>query len=121
MNDKWMLYMRGSVSFGLGLAIITLIARWITGNTILSSPQTLIQYGIAGSIGYAIAGGLAFFFLGIVAKRVRRIFPEAITIGDVLKEKLLPTYYPTFILLLLFMGAYALMVQFYAASFLFRL
>lgn len=119
MNDKWMLYMRGPVSFGLGLAIITLLARWVTGNTILSSPQTLIQYGIAGSIGYAIAGGLAFFFLGLVAKRVRRSFSEAITIGDVLKEKLLPTYHHTFILLLLFMGAYALMVQFYAAGTLF--
>lgn len=119
MIDKWMLYMRGSVSFGLGLAIITLLARWITGNTILSSPQTLIQYGITGSIGYAIAGGLAFFFLSFVAKRVRRSFPEAITIGDVLKEKLLPTYYRIFLLLLLFMGLYALTVQLYAAGTLF--
>lgn len=119
MNERWALYIRGTVPFGVGLAIITLLARWITGNTILSSPQTLIQYGITGSIGYAIAGGLAFFFLGLVAKRVRREFPHAITLGDVLKEKVLPRYYFPSIYLLLFMGAYALMVQFYAAGTLF--
>lgn len=119
MSEKWLYYMRGSVPFGLGLAIVTLLARWVTGNTILSSPQTLIQYGIAGSLGYAIAGGLAFFFVGSIAKRVRRSFPDAITLGDVLKSKLQDKYYYLFIGILLFMGAYALLLQFHAASLLF--
>lgn len=119
MNEKWLLYMRGPVPLGLGLAIVTLLARWVTGNTILSSPQTLIQYGIAGSIGYALAGGLAFFFVGWVAKRVRKSYPHAVTLGDVLKEKVQPRYYFPFIGLLLFMGLYALLLQFHAAGILF--
>ncbi|WP_257785801.1 hypothetical protein [Planococcus halocryophilus] len=36
-------YIQGAVQLGIAFGVVSILARWITGNTILSSPQTLIR------------------------------------------------------------------------------
>jgi hypothetical protein len=69
----------------MGLGIISLLARWVTGTTILSSPESMVKYGVFGGIGYALMGAIALFMFSFIGKRVRQDFPVGLTIGDYLK------------------------------------
>lgn len=50
-------YITGSLIFSISSGMTSLLARWITGNTILSSPESLLKYGLLGGIGSTINGG----------------------------------------------------------------
>lgn len=104
-------YIQGAVQLGIAFGVVSVLARWITGNTILSSPETLIRYGLIGGIGYAFMGGLALILFGFVARKISYTFTGRMTIGDVLKQKLNPFGYWYMMLLLLGMGVYALFIQ----------
>lgn len=62
-------YIGGAFQLGIGFGVVSLLSRWVTGNTILSSPETLIKYGLTGGIGYSLMGALALILFGILAKR----------------------------------------------------
>ncbi len=113
-------YVQGPVQIGMGLGILSLLARWVTGSTILSSPESMVKYGVFGGIGYALMGAIALFAFSFIGKRVRRDFPEGLTIGDYLKTKLNPLGYWTFVFLLIVTSLHILFIQGMAASTLFR-
>ncbi|MTD30655.1 hypothetical protein [Planomicrobium sp. YIM 101495] len=104
-------YIQGAVQLGIAFGVVSLLARWITGNTILSSPETLIQYGLIGGIGYAFMGGLALILFGFVARKISYTFLGKMTIGDVLKQKLNPFGYWYMMALLISMSIYTLFIQ----------
>ena len=113
-------YVQGPVQIGMGMGILSLLARWVTGSTILSSPESMVKYGVFGGIGYALMGAFALFAFSFIGKRVRRDFPEGLSIGDYLKTKLHPLGYWTFVLILIVTSLHILFIQGMAASTLFR-
>ncbi|MDQ7862570.1 hypothetical protein RCO48_20750 [Peribacillus frigoritolerans] len=93
-------YVQGPIQIGMGLGIISLLARWVTGTTILSSPESMVKYGVFGGIGYALMGAIALFMFSFIGKRVRQDFPVGLTIGDYLKARLHPLGYWILIVIL---------------------
>ena len=104
-------YISGAIKLGASFGIVSLLARWVTGNTILSSPETLIKYGLTGGIGYSLMGALALILFGFLAKRIREHYPEDYTIGDVLRKRLRPVGYWYMISVLLFTSMDSLFIQ----------
>ncbi|UOY93317.1 hypothetical protein MUG87_04095 [Ectobacillus sp. JY-23] len=121
MNKNYQTYIAGSIKLGLGFGVVILLARWVTGNTILSSPETLIKYGLAGGIGYSMMGAFALILFGLLAKIIRERYTEHQTIGDVLRAKLSPTGYWYMITLLLVTSFDSLFVQAMGAGILFHI
>lgn len=114
-------YILGTLQLGIGFGIVTLLSRWITGNTILSSPEALIKYGILGGLGYSLMGAFAFMLFGFIATYIRKRYPMHQTLGDLLKEKTNPLGYWYTILLLLITGMNSMFVQATGAAILFSL
>ena len=110
-RSSYQLYIGGTIKFGVSFGVVSLLARWITGNTILSSPETLIKYGLTGGIGYCLMGALALILFGFLAKIIREKFPDEQTIGDVLRKRLSPSGYWYFITILLITSLQSLFVQ----------
>ncbi|MHC0038436.1 SLC5/6 family protein [Pseudoneobacillus sp. C159] len=104
-------YIAGAIKLGVGFGVVSLLARWVTGNTILSSPETLIKYGLTGGIGYSLMGALALILFGFIAKKIREKYPEHLTIGDILRQKLTPLGYWYMITILLITSMDSLFVQ----------
>ena len=100
----------------MGLGIISLLARWVTGTTILSSPESMVKYGVFGGIGYALMGAIALFMFSFIGKRVRQDFPVGLTIGDYLKARLHPLGYWILIVILIITSLHILFIQGMAAS-----
>lgn len=109
-------YVQGPIQIGMGLGIISLLARWVTGTTILSSPESMVKYGVFGGIGYALMGAIALFMFSFIGKRVRQDFPEGLTIGDYLKARLHPLGYWILIVILVITSLHILFIQGMAAS-----
>ena len=114
-------YITGSIVFGVSTGMISLLARWITGNAILSSPESLVKYGILGGIGYSLAGALSIFLFGIVANKIRIRFPTFETIGDLFKHRLKKDGYWIMTIIILFLGLDSLFMQAIGAAVLFDL
>jgi len=74
-----------SVGFGLGVG--TLLASWITANTVLAAPQIAYQLGFLGIFGYMAAGGLGLLFFVPVAHRVKKYLPHGYTVSDFIIER----------------------------------
>ncbi|GEB35534.1 MULTISPECIES: sodium:solute symporter family transporter [Brevibacillus] len=104
-------YVLGAAKIGIGLGAVSILARWVTGNTIFGSPEALVKYGIFGGIGFALMGAVALCFFGLLGRRVRREFSEGMTIGDYLQGKLHPFGYWLMIILLLLTTIEAMFVQ----------
>ncbi|MFL6561886.1 MAG: hypothetical protein ACJ8MO_38010, partial [Bacillus sp. (in: firmicutes)] len=110
-RSSYQLYISGAIKLGVSFGVVSLLARWITGNTILSSPETLIKYGLTGGIGYCLMGALALILFGFLAKIIREKFPDEQTIGDVLRKKLSPSGYWYVITILLITSLHSLFIQ----------
>ncbi|MBS4211553.1 MULTISPECIES: hypothetical protein [Neobacillus] len=112
MNRKdYQFYISGAVKLGVSFGVVSLLARWITGNTILSAPETLVKYGITGAIGYSLMGALALVLFGFLAKKIRNNFHNEQTIGDVMRQKLTPSGYWYIMFILLVTSFYSLFIQ----------
>lgn len=94
-------YVLGAAKIGIGLGVVSILARWVTGITIFGSPEALVKYGIFGGIGFALMGAVALIAFGWLGRRVRREFSEGMTIGDYMRSKLHPLGYWLMIALLL--------------------
>lgn len=110
-QENYQLYISGAIRLGISFGVVSLLARWVTGNTILSSPETLIKYGLTGGIGYSLMGALALILFGFMAKKIRERYPDQHTIGDVLRLKLTPSGYWYMISVLLVTSLDSLFVQ----------
>jgi len=114
-------YITGSIIFGVSTGMISLLARWITGNTILSSPESLVKYGLLGGIGYSLVGAFSIFMFGVFANKIRKRFPEIETIGDVFQKRLRKDGYLFMTIVILFLGLDSLFMQAIGAAVLFDL
>lgn len=121
MNKNFQQYITGGVSLGLSLGILSLLARWLTANTILSSPETLFKYGVIGSVGYSLMGVFAFILFSFFAGKIKRRFPTHETIGDTLNERLPKHSYRIIMTLLLITSFDSLFIQALGAGILLHL
>ncbi|KAB2328638.1 hypothetical protein F7731_24755 [Cytobacillus depressus] len=110
-KNDYQLYISGTIKLGVSFGVVSLLARWVTGNTILSSPETLVKYGLIGGIGYSLVGALTLILFGFLAKKIRKNYPGQHTIGDVLRQKLTPSGYWLMIIVLFLTSFYSLFVQ----------
>lgn len=110
-KNDYQLYISGAIKLGVSFGVVSLLARWVTGNTILSSPETLIKYGLIGGIGYSLVGALSSILFGFLAKKIRENHPGQHTIGDVLRQKLTPNGYWLMITVLILTSFHSLFVQ----------
>jgi len=53
--------------------------RELTGNTILSSPEALIKYGILGGLGYSLMGAFAFILFALNDNIANYICPRQLS------------------------------------------
>ncbi|OLO42316.1 hypothetical protein BTR23_03580 [Alkalihalophilus pseudofirmus] len=120
-NTDYQIYVSGAFKLGLGFGIVSLLSRWVTGNTFLSSPETLIKYGLTGAIGFSVMGALALILFGFLAKKIRENYPDHLTIGDVLRQRLTPSGYWYMIFILLLTSLISLFVQTIGAGLLIHL
>ncbi|MEW9672953.1 transporter [Ammoniphilus sp. 3BR4] len=104
-------YVSGVAKLGIGLGVISLLARWVTGNTILASPESIVKYGVFGGIGYALMQAFALMVMGWFGKKVRNESRENLTIGDYLQQKLHSSGYWLLILILLITSMDFMFVQ----------
>ena len=70
-------------AFGTG----TILASWVTANTIMAAPQAAYEMGFLGAIGYGLTGIVAMVVFGLLAKRIQTILPTGVTVGDFFYEK----------------------------------
>jgi Na+/proline symporter len=120
-KKNYQFYVTGAVKLGVGYGIVSLLARWVTGNTFLSSPETLMKYGLTGTIGYSLMGSLALIFFGLLAPKIRTKYKEHQTIGDVLQSKLSPSGYWIMITFLFITSLYTIFIQAMGAGILLHL
>ena len=114
-------YITGSLVFGVSTGMISLLARWVTGNALLSSPEALIKYGLLGSIGFSLIGALSMFFFGILAVKIRERYPDFETIGDLFQKRLKKDGYWIMTSIVLLIGLDSIFVQAVGAAILFDL
>lgn len=114
-------YITGAITLGISTAIISLLARWITANTILSSPEALIKFGLMGGIGYSFMGAISLFLFGAISIRIRTSYPDLLTLGDLFQLRLRKDGYYLMSSIILFLGLDSLFMQAVGASVLFEL
>lgn len=94
-------YQVGGRNVGVGLGSATLLATWITGNTILASPESGYNMGVLGVLGYAFLGGLGVMAFAPLAKRIRFAIPNGRTVGDFFRTRFDKKNYILFLIVLL--------------------
>lgn len=109
-------YVQGAAKIGIGVGVMSILARWVTGNTIFASPEALVKYGIFGGIGYALMGAIALIAFGWLGKRVRKEYSEGQTIGDFFQFKLHRLGYWMMIAILLIISIEGMFMQGIAAG-----
>jgi Na+/proline symporter len=114
-------YITGSLVLGVSTGMISLLARWITGNAILSSPESLVKFGLLGGIGYSLVGAMSIFSFGIMATKIRKRFPDYETLGDLFQHRLKRDGYWIMTIIVLFLGLDSLFMQAVGAAVLFDL
>ncbi len=75
-------YMCGSGKLGVAFGATSLLAFWITGNTVMAAPESAFGYGVIGALAYGILGGAAVVLFAPLAKRIHQVLPNAKTVGD---------------------------------------
>jgi Na+/proline symporter len=68
-------------NIGLALGTATVMATWITSNTVMIAPQFAYNKGIWGVLGYATAA-FGLFLFAPMAVRIRKLLPQGYTAGD---------------------------------------
>src|SRR5699024_3167886 len=93
-------YISGRGRLGVAFGSASLLAFWITGNTVMAAPEAAFTYGVTGAIGYSFYGGIAVIAFATLAKRIHEVIPNGRTVGDFFKYRLDKKTYVFFILML---------------------
>jgi Na+/proline symporter len=80
-------YILGTKPLGLSLGMVTILAYWITGNTLLSAPEATYNNGVLGDLGYAFLGTIGLLLFAPVAKILKTKHPDVRSIGDFYAKK----------------------------------
>lgn len=83
-NDSLDDYMLAGRNVGMGLAVATAMATWVTSNTTMTAPQLTYQLGIWGMVGYSL-GAIGLLLFAPLAGRIRRLMPAGHTSGDFIR------------------------------------
>ena len=75
-------YIVGSGKLGVAFGMTSLLAFWITGNTMLAAPESAYNFGITGALGYALIGGSGVVLFGFLSKRIHQVIPHGKSVGD---------------------------------------
>ncbi|GHC44191.1 hypothetical protein AAFN60_05245 [Roseibacillus persicicus] len=68
-------------NIGLALGSATVMATWVTSNTIMLAPQFAYTKGLWGVLAYATAS-FGLFLFAPMAMRIRKLLPKGTTAGD---------------------------------------
>ncbi|MDP0491297.1 MAG: urea transporter [Verrucomicrobiota bacterium JB023] len=74
-------FMLAGRNIGLAFGSATVMATWITSNTIMLAPQFAYEQGLWGVLAYATAS-FGLFLFAPMAVRIRKLLPEGTTAGD---------------------------------------
>jgi len=94
-------YIVGSGKLGVAFGMTSLLAFWITGNTMLAAPESAYNFGITGALGYALIGGSGVVLFGFLSKRIHQVIPHGKSIGDYYGTRYDTKNYSLFIALLI--------------------
>src|SRR5690625_42368 len=93
-------FVSGKGKLGVAFGTTSLLAFWITGNTIMAAPEAAFTYGIIGAIGYSFYGAAAVISFSTLAKRIHEVIPNGKTIGDFFKNRFDRKTYIFFLIML---------------------
>lgn len=79
-------FMVAGRSVGLAMGSATVMATWVTANTVLTAPELGWQAGFWGMLGYAGAG-LSLILFGPLAVRIKDVMPDGVTSGDFMRSR----------------------------------
>lgn len=96
-------YMLAGRQVGMGFAVATAVATWVTSNTTMTAPQLTYQLGVWGMVGYSL-GAVGLLLFAPLAKRIRAIIPNGYTSGDFVRLRYGPWAWRVFLLISLFYG-----------------
>lgn len=94
-------YLVAGRNVGVALGSATILATWVTGNTILAAPESSYRFGVLGVLGYALGGGIAVLAFAPLAHRIRRALPFGRTVGDFFRLRFDQKNYRLFLVLLI--------------------
>lgn len=77
-------YMLAGRKVGMGFAVATAMATWVTSNTTMTAPQLTYQLGIWGMVGYSL-GAVGLLLFAPLARRIRTLMPQGYTSGDFIR------------------------------------
>jgi len=83
-NDSLEDYMLAGRKVGMGFAVATAMATWVTSNTTMTAPQLAYQLGLWGMVGYSL-GCVGLLLFAPLARRIRNIMPQGYTSGDFIR------------------------------------
>ncbi|SEI90433.1 Na+/proline symporter [Bhargavaea ginsengi] len=92
-------YVGGRGKLGVAFGTTSLLAFWITGNTVMAGPEAAYNDGILGALGYAALGGVAVIAFAPLAKRIHEVVPNGRTVGDFFRHRFDTKNYNLFIVL----------------------
>lgn len=100
-NDTLDDYMLAGRKVGMGFAVATAMATWVTSNTTMTAPQLAYQLGIWGMVGYSL-GAVGLILFAPLAKRIRELMPQGYTSGDFIRLRYGTIAWRIFLLISLF-------------------
>ncbi|WP_374763505.1 sodium:solute symporter family protein [Yunchengibacter salinarum] len=100
-NDSLDDYMLAGRKVGMGFAVATAMATWVTSNTTMAAPQLAFQLGLWGMAGYSL-GALGLVLFAPLAGRIRRLMPHGYTSGDFIRLRYGNTAWRVFLAISLF-------------------
>lgn len=109
-------YLVGGRNVGVALGSATILATWVTGNTILAAPESGYTYGVLGVLGYAVGGSIAVVAFAPLAARLHAILPSGRTVGDFFRLRYDTKNYGLFLVMLILWDLGWLLTQGMAAG-----
>lgn len=100
-NDTLDDYMLAGRKVGMGFAVATAMATWVTSNTTMTAPQLAYQLGIWGMVGYSL-GAVGLFLFAPLARRIKAMMPGGYTSGDFIRLRYGNTAWRIFLVISLF-------------------
>lgn len=102
-------YISGNGTLGVAFGTTSLLAFWITGNTIMAAPEAAYGMGVLGAIAYSFLGGVAVVAFSPLGKRIHEVMPNGRTVGDFFRYRFDKKNY-TFFLIMVFIYIFGLLM-----------
>lgn len=84
LNESSSDYLYAGRNVGIALSSATIIATWVTSNTVMAAPEQAYTLGVIGLIAYSLAG-LALVLFAPLANRIKKLMPSGYSSGEFIK------------------------------------